>query len=293
MNKTAFFTMDVESFSEISCLREKPRAEYDALRIEGAIGDYLDLLDKYNIKATFFVLCSSLEHTGEYLARAVKGGHEIALHGLSHDIPAKMDGEELKRQLAKGRAMLERQFATQVIGYRAPCFGVTDGVLDAVRELGFKYDSSCLDIRMSYYRAGASLKGFERVAGGVYRNGGFYELAPCKARTAFGTISVSGGGYIRLAPDSMVKRGVKNFLQSSDYYMFYCHPSDIFAGKLPKLKGISPLNAHFVKAGRKDFLTRTEYIIKTLKDNGFAFSTMRDFVLSQGSEDKPQGSEDK
>ena len=88
MKKTAFFTMDVESFRDISCLQKNPRAEYDAFRIEGAICDYLDLLDKYGIKATFFALCSSLEHTGEYLKRAVKEGHEIALHGLCHDIPA-------------------------------------------------------------------------------------------------------------------------------------------------------------------------------------------------------------
>ena len=281
MNKTAFFTMDVESFCDVSCLREKPRVEYERFRIEHAIGDYLDLLEKYRIKATFFVLCSSLAYHKEYLLRAVKAGHEIALHGLSHDIPAEMDLEELKEQMIEGKALLESELDTKVIGYRAPCFAVTDQVLDVIRGIGFEYDSSYLDIKISYYRAAAAFDGFERACDGILFKDGFYEISPCKVKTACGTISVSGGGYLRLAPASMVKGGVKKFLKSSDYYMFYCHPSDVFKGKTPRLKGISPLDKFFVKAGRKGFLRRAENIIKMLTEGGYSFSTMRDFVESQ------------
>lgn len=281
MNKTAFFTMDVESFREISCLREKPRAEYDGFRVEHAIGDYLDLLDKYNIKATFFVLCSSLEQTKEYLKRAVKEGHEIALHGFTHDLPAQMDGEELKRQLAVGKALLENELDTKITGYRAPCFAITDGAISAVRELGFEYDSSYLDIKLSYYRSSVSFDGFEKVCDGIGKKGGFYEIPPCKVKTVFGQMSISGGGYLRLAPYSVISGGIKKFLKTSDYYMFYCHPSDIFAENLPRLKGISPFHAYFINGGRKKFLSRTEEIIKTLIDSGYSFSTMRDFVKSE------------
>ena len=281
MNKTAFFTMDVESFCEISCLREKPRTEYDEFRIEHAIDDYLDLLDRYNIKATLFVLCSSLEHTKEYLLRAVQRGHEIALHGLTHDIPAEMDRDTLKKQLCEGKALLEKEFNTQVIGYRAPCFALTNDVMDTICQLGFKYDSSYLDIKMSYYRAAAKLDGFTKVCDGILRKDNFYEITPCKVQTAFGQMSVSGGGYVRLAPYSMLRRGVKKFLKKSDYYMFYCHPSDVFTEKPPKLHGISHTNAYYIKAGRKKFLRRAEKIIKMLVDRGYTFSTMRDFVTSE------------
>ena len=278
MNKTAFFTMDVESFRDISCLRENPCAEYDDFRIEYTIGSYLDLLDKYNIKATFFVLCSSLGRTKEFLTRAVCGGHEIALHGLTHDIPAKMNREELKKQIAEGKMMLENELGAEIIGYRAPCFAVTDEVIDVIRELGFKYDSSNLDTKVSYYHSAAGFDGFEKVTGGILSNGSFYEISPCKVKTAFGSISSSGGGYLRLAPYSMVSRGIKKFLKTSDYYMFYCHPSDIFTEKPPRLKGISPLNKYFIKSGRKKFLHRAESIIKMLIDSGYSFSTVRDFV---------------
>ena len=281
MNKTAFFTMDVESFRDISCLQKKPRAEYDDFRIEQAIDDYLDLLDRYQIKATFFVLCTSLETAGKYLTRAVKDGHEIALHGLSHVIPAHMDRDELKRQIVEGRALIENELNTKIVGYRAPCFAVTDEVIDVVSELGFEYDSSHIDIKLSYRRSSAKLEDFEKVCGGIFKRGSFYEISPCEVKTACGPLSISGGGYVRLAPHSMLFKGVKKFLKTSDYYLFYCHPSDIFQGKLPRLKGISPLNTYFVKAGRKGFLKRTEDIIKMLIDNGYSFSTIRDFVKSE------------
>ena len=281
MKKTAFFTMDVESFSDISCLQEKPRAEYDNFRIEHAIDAYLDLLGKYDIKATFFVLCSSIGHTGEYLGRAVKEGHEIALHGLTHEIPAQMDREEIKRQLSEGKELLEKEFGTKVTGYRAPCFALTDEVIEVIRGLGFKYDSSRLDIKMSYYRAAAKFDGFKKVCDGIVKKDDFYEISPCKVNTSFGTMNISGGGYVRLAPYSMVKRGVKKFIKKSDYYMFYCHPADIFTEKPPRLKGISQFNSYFIKAGRKRFLERTENIIKMLIDEGYSFSTMRDFITEK------------
>ena len=278
MKKTAFFTMDVESFGDISCLKTNPRAEFDNFRVEQAIDNYLNLLEKYGIKATFFVLCSSLKYTKEYLKRAVERGHEIALHGLSHEIPALIKREEFTRQIEEGKELLEREFNTEIIGYRAPCFAVTDEIIEVIRSLNFKYDSSALDIKMSYYRTPARLEGFEKVCDGILTDGGFYEISPCKRKTVLGSISVSGGGYLRLAPHSTVKREVSKFLKASDYYMFYCHPSDIFAGKLPKLKGVSLHGKYFVKAGRKNFLKRTEEIIKMLKERGYTFSTMRDFV---------------
>ena len=281
MKKTAFFTMDVESFKEISCLREKPRAEYDSFRIEHAIDDFLDLLGKYNVKATFFVLCSSLEHTKKYLNRAHQEWHEIALHGLTHDIPTQMKREELERQIGEGKALLEREFGTDVIGYRAPCFAVTDDVIDVISKLGFKYDSSFLDIKMSYRRSTAKMDGFERVCDGILRRDSLFEISPCKVKTAFGTMSISGGGHVRLAPHSMVFKWLKKFLKTSDYYMFYCHPADIFKEKPPKLKGISPLNAHFIKAGREKFLSRAEGIIKLLIDEGYTFSTMREYINNE------------
>lgn len=46
----------------------------------------LDILKKYNVKATFFVLGKNAESNPEVLKRMAKEGHSIANHSYSHDI---------------------------------------------------------------------------------------------------------------------------------------------------------------------------------------------------------------
>ncbi len=45
----------------------------------------LDLLDQYNAKATFFVVCKNNEEYAEYLSDIVARGHTLALHSYSHN----------------------------------------------------------------------------------------------------------------------------------------------------------------------------------------------------------------
>lgn len=45
----------------------------------------LDLLDQYDAKATFFVVCKNNEDCSEYLSEIVKRGHTLALHSYSHN----------------------------------------------------------------------------------------------------------------------------------------------------------------------------------------------------------------
>lgn len=45
----------------------------------------LDLLDEYDAKATFFVVCKNNEQYAEYLSDIVERGHTLALHSYSHD----------------------------------------------------------------------------------------------------------------------------------------------------------------------------------------------------------------
>lgn len=46
--------------------------------------DILDILDRYNVKATFFVLGSNVDANPELVKRAYDSGHFIASHGYTH-----------------------------------------------------------------------------------------------------------------------------------------------------------------------------------------------------------------
>lgn len=54
----------------------------------------LKLWDKYNIKTTFFIPGHSLETFPEECRMIVDAGHEIGLHGYSHENPRSMSLEQ-------------------------------------------------------------------------------------------------------------------------------------------------------------------------------------------------------
>ena len=104
MDKIAFFSMDIESLYDTFILKDK--AKYNnTYSYEEKMIDYLDLLDKYNIKATFFVTISSLNKVKDILIDAIKRGHEVALHGLTHKSPLDMTDSEFIYNLREGKIL--------------------------------------------------------------------------------------------------------------------------------------------------------------------------------------------
>lgn len=68
--------------------------------------ELLEGLAQRNVHATFFLCGYRLEDYGE-LAQAIRSaGHEIGLHGYSHDSMAAMDADTLRRELNDTRALL-------------------------------------------------------------------------------------------------------------------------------------------------------------------------------------------
>ena len=59
----------------------------------------LEGLEKRNVKATFFLCGYRLADYGEAAAEIRRKGHEVGLHGYSHDSMAKMSPSTLRREL--------------------------------------------------------------------------------------------------------------------------------------------------------------------------------------------------
>ena len=89
----------------------------------------MDILDRYNIKATFFVLGSSLdanEEAKEILKEQVKRGHAIANHTYGHDYSYLYPGRvmnvdniisDLEKNQNKMQEILGEDFSTRVIRF--------------------------------------------------------------------------------------------------------------------------------------------------------------------------------
>lgn len=66
----------------------------------------LKLFDKYDIKTTWFIPGHSLETFPEDMAAVRDAGHEIGLHGYSHENPTDMSIEQQRDVLDKTYRML-------------------------------------------------------------------------------------------------------------------------------------------------------------------------------------------
>lgn len=276
--KTAFMTMDVESLYDAQCLTSFDIKYDKQFSMEEKASLYIDLLDKYNIKGTFFTVSTSLNVAEEVLKKAAKNGHEIALHGLDHTSPFDISLEEFKKNISTAKKILEKKLETKVTGYRAPCFGITEDVVKIIRSEGFEYDSSYLNYSRQMKSGKMSLSSFKRITSAIYRDKDFYEFALPKSHLIFSKVPIGGGSYIRLMDWGLYKKLFKNYVKTHDTFVFYAHPFEISAAKLPDLKGLPLYLKMYFSFFRRFYLRRLEWVINYLKDHDFEFLTMSEYI---------------
>lgn len=104
----------------------------------------LELLDRCDIQATFFVPGVVAEAHPKSLERIVAGGHELALHGYTHLSPAALTPEEEERALVKSKGILGR-FDQPILGYRSPSWELSEVTLSLLQRHGLLYSSNMMD----------------------------------------------------------------------------------------------------------------------------------------------------
>ena len=104
----------------------------------------LQLLDRYQVPATFFIpAVSALIHPEMIPAILKSGRHEIGVHGWIHEFPPALDSAtEEERLLNQAIDYLTKASGKRPVGYRAPSWAFSKNTLGLVRKSGFLYDSS-------------------------------------------------------------------------------------------------------------------------------------------------------
>jgi peptidoglycan/xylan/chitin deacetylase (PgdA/CDA1 family) len=67
---------------------------------------YLDLLTRFGVRATFFVIGENAARAPDLVREYVRRGHEVGGHGWSHESFSTMSGERLGRELTRTQALL-------------------------------------------------------------------------------------------------------------------------------------------------------------------------------------------
>ena len=110
----------------------------------------LDLLDKYGIKASFYIPGYVAETHEELVADIQARGHEIGHHGYMHEPPATLTLLQEAQVLDKGSAILQRITGERPLGYRSPSWELSEASLPLLAERGFIYDSSLMGNDIPY-----------------------------------------------------------------------------------------------------------------------------------------------
>jgi peptidoglycan/xylan/chitin deacetylase (PgdA/CDA1 family) len=81
----------------------------------------LDLLDKYNLKATFFVVGAKAQNYPELCKEIIRRGHVIGCHDLNHSLTSNFRlSKQMTREIGVAQAIIESIINKKTLLYRPP-----------------------------------------------------------------------------------------------------------------------------------------------------------------------------
>jgi len=219
-------TIDVEDWFQVRNFSNYiSMAEWSTMevRIHRNMDVILNLLNKHNTKATFFVLGWLAEKEPDLILKIYKEGHEIACHSYSHSDSFDLNYTELKNDIVLSKNILESITNSPIIGYRAPSFSISTELLNILSDLNFTYDSSLFvsDMNLNYGKLSSLKRPPQKKF--VIKND-LLEFPLSSYRMLGLNIPWSGGFMFRAIPYWLYKNGMKSIYKTGEYFMFYIHP---------------------------------------------------------------------
>lgn len=283
---TNALTIDVEDWFHPELVRSHVDPRLSEGRAFKALPPILNLLDRYRVKATFFVLGEVAQRFPELVRQIYDGGHELGSHGMSHQMLRDLGEKGFRKEVEDfGSLMRDILGTVEIKGFRAPTLSLnmeTKWALPILRDFGYLYDASIFPASLFWNR----LYGVEGAPRFPYRvsfdNPGRED--PTSPLWEFPTgvtsflgfcIPVSGGFYLRTFPLWFFKWALRR-LNKEGPFSIYLHPweCDVNTPRVPL-----PLSSRGVTYyGIRGMLSKLEALLET-----FSFSRM-DEVLKRWSE---------
>ena len=231
----------------------------------------LDVVDRYSLKGTFFILGWVAERYPWIVKEIDRRGHEVACHSYCHRLVYNMTSEQFREDTRKAKAIIEGIIGKEISGYRAPSYSITKKSLWALKilaEEGFKYDSSIFPIRHDRY----GFPAYSRfpVMEDTGADGKILEI-PLSTIKVFGeNLPVGGGGYLRMYPLWLTHYAIRELNEKEKRSaIVYVHPWELDPDQ-PKMMGNRlSMFRHYLNLGK------TEGRLKSLFDS-FKFQPIRD-----------------
>ena len=114
------------------------------------------LFGRLGIKTTWFIPGHSIETFPKETKMIVEGGHEIGIHGYSHENPIAMTPEQEEAVLLRCISLIAEFTGRRPTGYVAPWWEFSNVTNELLLKHGIKYDHSLMhrDFECHYIRVG-------------------------------------------------------------------------------------------------------------------------------------------
>jgi polysaccharide deacetylase family protein (PEP-CTERM system associated) len=206
----------------VSCQQE---AHYRQ-RLDYSTRWLLDQLSQRQVQATFFVVGQIAEHNPSLIRAIAEAGHEVASHSWDHRRVHLFTPATFREDVLRSKDALEQVTGSAVVGFRAPTFSVvreTLWAIDVLAEVGMSYDSSIYPVRHDRYGIPDAPR-WPFLARGEKST--LLEIPPLTWRLLGTNLPVGGGGYFRLFPLGVMRRGLAQTLSQGQppVAMLYFHP---------------------------------------------------------------------
>jgi polysaccharide deacetylase family protein (PEP-CTERM system associated) len=280
----AVMSIDVEDWFQVENLSgvvHRDTWNTRQLRVERNMDRMLALMAEKGVRSTCFVLGWIADRCPSLVKRIADEGHEIASHGFGHELLDTLSRDDFRADIEQSKRLLEELTGAPVIGYRAPAFSIKDWAIPILQEVGFAYDSSAFPT-LAHDRYGR-LAGVSAGQGVVELRPGFHEV--CVSCLGSRGIPWGGGGYFRLIPYPLFRRGVSHILRGGQPYVFYIHPWEIDPGQ-PRVDGLARGYRFRHYVGLRNCERRFQSLL-----GDFRWSRMADLVASWKADGKTSANE--
>lgn len=224
MNKqnSHIMTVDVEEwFHGLNCYCKNSSKDY---HFEKSMDLLFKLFDDNQVVSTLFFVGETAKKYPHILKQSLSLGHNIGSHSMSHINIQYLNEKTFRTSVEQSKKIIEDISGIQIHSYRSPFLDLNTSLfnpIDILYDVGYTIDSSI--IQNTYTNPIITSNKLIRIP---------------VTRLNLHKFSIpSGGGYLRIFPQVLIKSLINKALQHNQKLVLYIHPYDINP-KHPKIPPI-------------------------------------------------------